>query len=107
MNKKNTVYTVGSIGSIIGLAYAFNKKKGFLGYVGFFFLGGILGSLVGGIIASNMKEETTTTDTITDTKPDTTTTTQNATKQSVGDVSVSPITPKGVSQSDIESILKK
>lgn len=103
MNKKNTVYTVTSIGSIIGLAYAFNKKKGFLGYVGFFFLGGILGSLVGGIIASNMKDEPPTTDT----RPDTTPTTPTATKQSVGDVSVSPITPKGVTQNDIQSILKR
>jgi hypothetical protein len=36
-----------SIGALGGLAYAFNKKKGFWGYVGFFMLGSLAGSLIG------------------------------------------------------------
>jgi hypothetical protein len=103
--KKKVVYTIGAIGALVGLGYAFKTKRGFWGYVGFSLLGSLAGNLVGNVIAMNMKDENPTTDTITDTRPDTTTTTQNATKQSVGNVSVSPITPKGVTQKDIQSIL--
>jgi len=106
MDKKTkVVYTIGAIGALVGLGYAFKTKKGFWGYVGFSLLGSLMGNLVGNVIAMNMKDENPTTDTTNNTT--TNTTTQNATKESVGNVSVSPITPKGVSQSDIESILKK
>ena len=103
--KKKVVYTIGAIGALVGLGYAFKTKRGFWGYVGFSLLGSLSGNLVGNVIAMNMKDENPTTDTTTNTTTNAPTTTQNATKESVGNVSVSPITPKGVSQSDIQSIL--
>jgi hypothetical protein len=49
INYKSAQYIVGSIGTLGGLYYAFQSKKGFWGYVGFALLGGIAGSIIGGL----------------------------------------------------------
>ncbi len=41
-NINYTRIAIGGIGNIAGLVYAFHKKKGFWGYVGFMLLGGIV-----------------------------------------------------------------
>jgi len=46
-DKKTTLYDrniPGILGSVVGLGYAFNTKRGFWGYVGYSFLGGLMGS---------------------------------------------------------------
>lgn len=44
------IIVASSVGALAGLGYAFYKKKGFWGYVGFFVLGSIAGSLVGNVV---------------------------------------------------------
>ena len=46
---------LGSAGALAGLYYAFTKKKGFWGYVGFFILGSLAGQLGASIIQSTKK----------------------------------------------------
>lgn len=46
-----------SAGALAGLYYAFNKNKGFWGYVGFFILGSLAGSLTATAIESTKKQQ--------------------------------------------------
>ena len=51
----NTTMVLSSVGALGGLYYAFAKKKGMWGYVGFFILGSIAGGLVGNVVSGVMK----------------------------------------------------
>lgn len=51
MNKSNLSIILPSVGALAGLTYAFKKKSGFWGYVGYFVVGGLAGSLITSIIA--------------------------------------------------------
>jgi len=42
------------LGGVGGIVYAMNKKKGFWGGVGLFFLGGFAGTALGYVISSTM-----------------------------------------------------
>ena len=50
MDNAQKTQILGSIGTIGGLYYAFKKKKGFWGYVGFALLGSVIGFQLGRII---------------------------------------------------------
>jgi uncharacterized membrane protein YfcA len=52
MKTNNTTMILSSVGALGGLYYAFNKKKGFWGYVGFFVLGSIAGHLAGNVVTA-------------------------------------------------------
>jgi hypothetical protein len=54
-----TVSILSTIGALGGLYFAYSKKKGFWGYVGFMVLGGIAGSLAGNIVNGIRKKKTT------------------------------------------------
>lgn len=45
-----TARIAGPIGSLAGIGYAVNKKKGFWGTVGYMFLGGVIGKTAGKVI---------------------------------------------------------
>jgi hypothetical protein len=45
-----TITILSSLGALAGLYYAFKKKKGVGGYIGFMILGGVAGSLSGHLI---------------------------------------------------------
>lgn len=82
----NLKMLLGSAGALGGLYYAFTKKKGGWGYVGFFVLGAIAGHLAGNIIGgvispatdndSKLMTSTTSTTTNTTTQDDKTPTTK-------------------------------
>ena len=48
------------LGGVGGIVYAMNKKKGFWGGVGLFFLGGFAGTALGYVISSTMNLNITT-----------------------------------------------
>ena len=50
-----TLTIISTIGALGGLYYAYSKKKGFWGYVGFMVLGGIAGSLVANVVTKMKK----------------------------------------------------
>lgn len=52
MKNNTTTMVLASVGALGGLYYAFNKKKGFWGYAGFFVLGSIAGHLAGNIVTA-------------------------------------------------------
>lgn len=62
-NKKISNLQMGltSAGALGGLYYAFSKKKGAWGYIGFFILGSIAGGLTASVIESVTKKNTTST----------------------------------------------
>jgi hypothetical protein len=55
INYKSAQYIVGSVGTLGGLYYAFQSKKGFWGYLGFALLGGLAGSIIGGLYDNSIK----------------------------------------------------
>ena len=86
-NKADKTLTIlSTIGGLAGLYYAYSKKKGMWGYVGFMVLGGIVGSLVANVVtkmkkpklADATKKVNSTTSTTTPTTTTTTTTSSNA-----------------------------
>lgn len=52
MNKNNVVTALTSAGALAGLYFAFKNKKSFLGYAGYFLLGGVAGTLTGNIVSA-------------------------------------------------------
>ena len=55
-NKADKTLTIlSTIGGLAGLYYAYSKKKGMWGYVGFMVLGGIVGSLVANVVTKMKK----------------------------------------------------
>lgn len=60
-NKKISNLQMGltSAGALGGLYYAFTKKKGAWGYIGFFILGSIAGGLTASVIESFTNKKTT------------------------------------------------
>ena len=50
-----SVYVANGIGILAGLGFAFYKKKGFWGYVGFGILGGITGTMLLSVIHKVIK----------------------------------------------------
>lgn len=44
-----------SVGALVGLGFAYNKKSKPLGYVGYFFLGNLIGYLIGSLIGNIVK----------------------------------------------------
>jgi len=52
MKNNNTTMVLASIGALTGLYYAFSKKKGAWGYVGFFVLGSVAGHLAGNVVTA-------------------------------------------------------
>ena len=61
--KKQSALKTGlaSAGALGGLYYAFSKKKGAWGYIGFFILGSIAGGLTASVIESVTKRNTAST----------------------------------------------
>ena len=58
INPKDYTATIigSSVGTLVGIGYAFSKQKHFWGYVGFMLLGSIAFGTVGGIIDFVRKE---------------------------------------------------
>lgn len=52
MKTNNTTMVLASVGALAGLYFAFNKKKGFWGYAGYFVLGSVAGHLAGNIVGA-------------------------------------------------------
>ena len=91
-NKADKTLTIlSTIGGLAGLYYAYSKKKGMWGYVGFMVLGGIVGSLVANVVTKMKKpklvDATKKVNSTTSTTTPTTTTNSSTAPVSVTDTS--------------------
>jgi len=109
-NKADKTLTIlSTIGGLAGLYYAYSKKKGMWGYVGFMVLGGIVGSLVANVVTKMKKPKLAdATKKVNSTTPTTTTTTTTTTTKapsSIAPVSVTD-TSKMTKAQKIDLIVK-